>query len=99
MTSRLNEFHVIYKNHLEPKIQNCELYFDSIIIYSPSKRMLFLSWKIYEICICHSLSIVQVIATNVISKVNATNIIKVQPNLDAHMDIQLRHELRVLSNL
>ena len=74
MISRLNKSHEIYKNHLEPKIKN-----------SPSKRMLFLSWKIYEICICHSLSIVQVIATNVISKVNATNIIKVQLNLDAHI--------------
>ena len=99
MISRLNKFHEIYKNHLEPKIKNCEIYLDSIIIYSPSKRRLFLSWKIYEICICHSLSIIQVIATNVISKVNATNIIKVQLNLDAHMDIQLRHELRVLINL
>ena len=75
-----------------------KLYLDSIIIYSPLKSR-FLSWKIYEICICHSLSIIQVIATNVISKVNATNIIKVQLNLDAHMDIQLRHELRVLINL
>ena len=89
MISRLNKFHDIYKNHSELEIKNT----------SPSKRMLFLSWKIYEICICHSLSIVQVIATNVIPKVNVTNIMKVRLNLDAHMDIELRHELRVLINL
>ena len=76
MISRLNKFHEIYKKALRTSKNTIAKYifFLSLTIV---REKAGLSWTMYEICLCHSFSIVQVIATNVIAKVNATNIIKV----------------------